>query len=201
MTMPNKQICKAFAITSTLYSVLTDFQNGDIRLMALRRKCFLAMKVFGRMAGTQAYTEISSDIGKMWNKILTKYQTTIRHDEIPVYIEYLSMLIPPTDHKQFVNLDPYTTKTDIRLEKEIAVVNSVLMYDNMLNELLGTRAYTLTKPKPIKVKKTKEKKKSKAQIKHDQQIIRDRKRLDKKRDFLSGIRERAEQLKKEQKNK
>lgn len=161
MAKPNKATQKAFAVASTIGAVLKSNQNGEPKLLALQLQVNKAMKVFSRKAGPKIYWAISNEVANIWEIIAERHQNEIKEEEVPKFIEYLCMLIPPNDFKTFLVVSPYRTNIEIRPEVNARIIESILLLDEKLNELIGTSAYTLTKPKEKVVKEKKQRDKSK----------------------------------------
>ncbi len=161
MARPNKDTQKVFAIASTLGAVLMSHNNGEPKLIALQVQINKAMKVFYRMAGHKEYWRISNEVQKLWLKVAKKHENNILEEEIPVFVEYLSLLVPKAHFKTFLSLQPYRTDKTIRPEINTGVCKSVLTLDEEFNQFFGTSAYTVSKPKQVvsKVKKQRDKSK------------------------------------------
>ena len=142
-----KNVIKAFAVSSTIGAVLKSHQNGEPKLLALQLQINRAMKVFSRKAGPKLYWKISDQIAKIWETIASRHQNTILEEEVPQFTEYLCMLLPPKDFKEFLAVSSYRTSIKIRPEVNARIVESVLLLDEEINKFLGTSAYALTKPK------------------------------------------------------
>ena len=198
MAKPSPTTRKAFAIASTIGAVIMSNNNGEPKILALQVQINRAMKVFSRKAGRATYFEISNKIGKLWEIVAKEHNNEILDEEVPRFIEYLSMLIPPAHFKAFLGIAPYRTNTEIRPDVNVRIVHSILALDEELNKFFGTKAHALTPPvkKTVKVKKqrdkaepkTKEVKVSSAKLKKSA----DRKRKQKLRDMIAAAKARKE---------
>jgi len=160
MSKPSRSIMKAFAVGSTLGAVLKSHQNGDPKLLALQLQINRMMKVFHAKAGPKTYWHVANAVAEVWEVIAKRHQNEIKEHEVPRFTEYLCMLIPPKDFKTFLAVSPYRTSVQIRPEVNAKIVESILLLDEELNKLLGTKPYTLTKPKATKIKVKKQRDKS-----------------------------------------
>jgi hypothetical protein len=203
MAKPNKATIKAFAIASVIGAVLVSNQNGEPKLLALQVQINRAMKVFSIKAGYKLYWTVSNQIGKFWDEIAKRHQNTILEEEVPKFVEYLCMLIPPKDFKTFLGLSPYRTSINIDNETNRNILKSILLLDQQLNDFIGTKAYTLTKPKE-KIQKIKKKrdisKKKKKILQPTRNQIKERERHAKVKSFLKDKIAKAKEIKNNEQN-
>ena len=187
MSRPDKSTIKAFALSATLGAVLKSNQNGEPKLVAMQLQINRSMQVFYRKAGPKLYWNISHVVGDIWEEIAARHQNTIKEEEVPKFIEYLCMLVPPKNFKTFLAMQPYKSSVSIRSEVNARIVESILLLDQRLNEYVGTRAYALTlkKPKIEKVKKIRDKsKKVKKSTQSTSKQLKERQRHSNAKSFL-----------------
>ena len=161
MAKPSPSTQKAYAITSTIGAVLKSNQDGHPKLLALQLQANRAMKVFFRKAGSKMYWNISNQVAEVWEKIADRHQNTIKEEEVPMFIEHMCTLLPPKDFKSFLAITPYRTTVTIDPQVNRNIIESIIMLDEEINKICGTKSYTMSvrKPKPIKVKRERDKSK------------------------------------------
>ena len=191
MNKPSKNTAKAFAVASTLASVIASNNTGDPKLTSLLVQCHRAMKVFNIKAGRKLYWEISHHIQKIWEKLSLEHRTEIDYDKVPIFIEYLCIMIPPKDFKTFLGIDPYTTNETLDKDTNKQVVDIVLELDKELNDFFNTKPYSLSKPKEKKIKQKRTRDISKKQSKHDLEVINAKAKKERKQEFFAQIRAKA----------
>ena len=187
MSKPSPSTKKCYAITSTIGAVLKSNQDGHPKLLALQLQANRAMKVFFRKAGSKMYWNISNQVAEVWEKIAERHQNTIKEEEVPMFVEHLCTLIPPNDFKSFLAIAPYRTTITIDPQVNRNIIESILLMDEEINKICGTKAYALSvrKPKPIKVKRERDKsKKTKTERKPTQNQVRERERHNNVKTFL-----------------
>ncbi len=201
-----KNIKKAYAVTSCIYTALGQIEERDAEQNALTLQCDRAMKVFFTQAGHEEYWAISNSVSELWGELIVSHSTPLTPEELPVFIEWVSALIPPKDFSKFLGkLSAYTTDAVLDKEKSVMVAKSVLELDKGLNHIFGTKAYTLTKPKEqvAKVKKERDKGKKKVEVKKKKslpkKILAERKE-EQRRENVSGFLSERVKLAKEAKN-
>lgn len=198
MPKPSKATAKAFAVASSIASVIKSNNTGEPELTALLVQCNRAMKVFNKMAGRKIYWEISNYIQKIWEKLSIEHRTVIEFDEVPIFIEYLCMLIPPNNFKNFLGVSPYTTSKKLLPEVDKRVVTITLELDKEFNDYFDTKSYTLSKPKEKTIKIKKERDKSKKTKQEQKKISASkRKEAERKKVARSFLRNKLAELKKD----
>jgi hypothetical protein len=160
-----KNVVKAFAIASTIGAVLKSNQTGEPKLVALQVQVLRAMRVFNKKAGSKTYWNISLKVADVWEKITERHNNTIKEEEVPKFVEYLCMTIPPKDFKEFFAIKAYSIKDDINPETNKNILDSILMLNDEINKISGTRSYSLpiTRAKPVVEKEKKKRDVSKKQ--------------------------------------
>ncbi len=161
MAKPSPSTIKAFCVASTLGAVLKSNQDGHPKLLQLQLQINRAMKVFYRKASPKVYWSISNKVAEVWETIAERHQNSIKAEEVPKFIEYLCILVPPQDFKAFLATTPFRTSVIIDSQTNINIIESILLLDEEINKICGTKSYTMSvrKPKPIKVKKIRDKSK------------------------------------------
>ena len=155
-----KNVKKAFAIATYIATALHAFEEAhtlEEELIKLQLQVARAMKVFGAIGGTEMYLYLSDKNGDMWETLSQKNGFMLKEESLPLLVEYLCMLIPPKDFKEFIGVLPYSRERHLYMTEYPMVVKSVIMLNEELNSFYGTKFYTLPLPKKEVTKKVKEK--------------------------------------------
>lgn len=195
MGKPGKATNKMFAIASIIGATLKSSNTGDPKLLNLAVQSNKAMQVYSIKVGHTAYWEVSEAIKKIWFALAEKHENKLEHDEVPVFIQYVCMLVPENNFKSFLMVPPYTINKELSKEKNLAIVKSVLDLDNELNKLFGTRAHTVTKPKQKIAKLKKQRDKSKKKQKEKTVSRSKLKEAERKQNVRSFLRDRIAKAK------
>ncbi len=154
------EINKCFALASVIGASLYANHDGNIRLNALVLQSRQAMRVYASKVGMRKFHFMTDEVAKLFEKLTANHGTTIKIDEMPIFIESLCTLIPPQHFKKFFGISPFRTNIHtMRPEKYASISNSLLKLNDDINNLLGTKSYTLPvqKKKIIKVKQERDK--------------------------------------------
>ena len=197
MTKPNRSTRKALSLASLIGAAIKSFHNGSVQLTSLNLQINRAMSVYSRQ-DRKDYLLVTDMTFKLWEKLATRYSTLLTEDETAYFVSMLCTLIPPKDFHTFLGVMPYESIETLRPGKREELSKSVLDLDQELNLLFGTKPYTMRviKPKKVKIKQKRSKNDSK-RLKHQRDVEIARKRKERKKSFLRGIKQRAEMLKKE----
>ena len=124
------------------------------------------MQVFFTQAGPKIYWDLSNQCGNIWEKCGEDNKKGIAIERLPVFIECLSMIIPPKDFKDFLGVNPYIKNKHMYFKDYKNIAFNVLEMNDGLNELLETKSYVLFKPKvkEVKIKEKRERDKKKKKI-------------------------------------
>lgn len=184
---PSKNTGKAFAVASTMLAALKSYDRYNPELKALELQASRAMKVFNAKDRDE-YWRISNRIADMWGELLEENPTTIKEYQIPILVEYLGMLIHPDTYKTFIGIAPYRADNLTDDEEVYKLVSrSVLALGAKLDAFLGTKPYTLVKPKEKKKKEKKPKQKTKKQLAHELEVQKIKESKERKRKALQKM--------------
>lgn len=134
---PNRQIKKAFALSSIVGALLMSANNGNPKLTTLKVQIDRAMKVFSIRARKDYYM-ISADIKELWVEMAEKHNNSLDVDEIEVFVEMVLSLLPKNDMKEFLGINFKTVRT-LSDSKKSALLMTVLDLDRELNTMFGTQ--------------------------------------------------------------
>jgi len=207
---PSKTVAKAFIVASslgTIINALSEVDASSTNLVVLERQCERAMNVFKIQVGIKKYTEIAESITPLWEEIITKHNIIIKEEYLPLFIDFLCHIINPKQFQDFFAIKPYRYMGNSvpSLDILVEINNTIVEYDHLLNELLGTKQYS----SPFILKKPKKIKRSRSQPTSPNNITDNknnpsRKKLlfaekrKKKQAFFASIREKAERARKEE---
>ncbi len=193
-----KNIKKVFGIATYISTVLEDINTDDtLELTILKQRTHKMMKVFGVQAGDYQYTELLDKLGDIWVELDERNKKTIKEQSIPMLIECMCMIIHPKDFKELFAVVPFVRYAHMYMIDYPEVVKSVLELDEELNMLLGTKSYSLIKPKEKIVKVKKQRDKSKKKVKEkivSKSKLKEAERKAKGRNFLRDRVAQAKQV-------
>ena len=159
-----RNVCKAFMLSSSIGAILMSHRNGEPRLEQLVRQVDRSMKVFYVQAGRKTYYDLTDAVKVLWNDIVVSFDGKIPEEDINAFIDYMCMLVPGKDFKDFLGISPYVTENRLDPILEKKLIFAVLEYGKKLDAYLGTKPYGVSlssKPKVKKSKKIRSKAKSK----------------------------------------
>ncbi len=152
---------KAFMLASFLNRLLKISRDGSLELDLLYSKTSQAISVFTKLEFKTA-KELEKHSIAMWNLVGEYKETRVSIDEMSKFYEYLCMIIPPKDFKDFFSIKAHVTNVKFESRgKELQIIDLIMFVDNEVNGFLGTTSYGISlKDKPVskmKVKKVRDK--------------------------------------------
>ncbi len=172
MKTPPKNTQRAYAIASFILASLKGMEYNNTEIKQLHMQCARAMRSFSVQVEPEWFSEFINSIGDIWELAGKKNDSLITQESVGVLVELLGYILPPKEFKEFLGVPGYVRDGAINNAYFSDISEKVLVINEELNKLLGTKSVVLQKPKQKKVKVKKEKDKSRKQKKHEEEVIR-----------------------------
>ncbi len=195
MKTPPKNTQRAYAVTSFILASLRGMEYDSGEVKKLHMQCARAMRSFSAQVDTDWFAIFISSIGDIWEYAGRKNDSLITQESVGALVEVLGYILPPAEFKEFLGIPAYHVEgveCNVRF-KDISEI--VLIINEELNKLLGTKSAVLQKPKQKKVKIKKEREKSKKQKKHEEEMLKIAEAKERKKARLQEIVKAAKERK------
>ena len=187
---PSKNLDRSFATISIMGAALKSVEDKDDYHSKLSIRINNMMKVYSSKVGKAHYSEVSNKVEDIWISLANEYKNTINEDSIIELVAAISHLIHPKVFKELLVLDhpPFGLSKDVSKEDYDKICDSVLRFNNRLDEVFVKKDIHIFLPARRKVKnKTLRKKvKSQAQKKHEIETKKHKERNDRVKSFLKN---------------
>lgn len=164
---PARNYQKAFALSTFIASTLKDYDTSkDREILSIYNQSKQVMQSYHPISGVDHFNELTDKLGNIWVYLLTRNESnSIKEDDVPALIEAMCMIIAPLEFENMFGIKPYIRDRHIYYTAYPLIVSNVMELDKELNKLLGTKPYSIVKPKKEVVKAKKERDKSKKKVK------------------------------------